>query len=250
MYGCGALLVWEAVARWEKGWLSVLPMGAAYGIAEEGFATKTFVDPAAQLRITKIPAGYGRALGIDWATFVPVDIFHAAVSIGLQLLVVALLFPELKGRPLLGSRGRSIVAACFAADIGVQFVTTDPGAIAAFFPALLSLAALGLVLVLLAWKLPTERLGAIMRSPRPSARPRTFFLVSFGWLFSLLFVYLIGSHLVVDWELLGAFYGLDSGLALYFLLARAGWRENRPHQIAFARGWAPPSSSGMAFLGS
>ena len=242
MYGCGALLVWEAVARWGKGWLSVLPLGAAYGIAEEGFATKSFVDPGEQLRITRMPGGYGRALGIEWATFVPIDIFHAAVSIGLSMLVVTLLFPELKGRSLMGSRGLSLVAACFAADIGLQFVNIDPGGVSAFLPALLFMAALGLVLSLLAWKLPTGVLGSMMRSPRPSALPRTFFLVAFGWLFSLLFVYIVGSHLVVYWEVLSAFYVLSSGLVLYFLLTRAGWRENRLHQIAFAAGM------GAAFL--
>ncbi len=242
MYGCGALLVWEAAARWGKGWLSVLPLGAAYGIAEEGFATKTFVDPGAQFRITQIPGGYGRALGIEWATFIPIDIFHAAVSIGLQLLVVALLFPEYKGKPLLGSRGTPVVAACFTVDIGLQFLKSDPDGIMAFLPALLFIAALGLGLILLAWKIPMDGFTSVMRTPRPSAPPRQFFLVAFCWLFSLLFVYIIGSHSVAYWEVLGAFYILSSGLVLYFLLTRAGWKENRLHQTAFAMGM------GAAFL--
>ena len=166
----------------------------------------------------------------------------AAVSIGLSLLVVALLFPEFKGRSLLGSRGLPVVAACFAVDIGLQFVNNDPGGIFAFLPALLFLTALGLALVLLAWKLPTGGFVSMMRSPRPSASPRTFFFVAAGRLFSLLFVYLLGSHLVVYWESLGAFYVLGSALVLYLLLTRAGWREHRLHQIAFAAGM------GAAFL--
>jgi len=36
LYGPGVLLVREAMVRWNKGWATVLLLGAAYGILEEG----------------------------------------------------------------------------------------------------------------------------------------------------------------------------------------------------------------------
>ncbi len=42
LYGGGALLVRELTIRWDKGWATVIALGAAYGIIEEGIAVKSF----------------------------------------------------------------------------------------------------------------------------------------------------------------------------------------------------------------
>ena len=45
LYGSGALLIHDARIRWKKGWASVLLLGSAYGILEEGVALSTLFDP-------------------------------------------------------------------------------------------------------------------------------------------------------------------------------------------------------------
>lgn len=64
LYGSGALLVREIVFRWGKGWPSVLALGAAYGMVEEGWMVKSFFDPA-WVDLGKLGrAAVGRELGM------------------------------------------------------------------------------------------------------------------------------------------------------------------------------------------
>src|SRR5207247_8998678 len=39
LYGSGVILIREAMIRWRKGWASVFLLGAAYGVAEEGWTS-------------------------------------------------------------------------------------------------------------------------------------------------------------------------------------------------------------------
>ena len=43
LYGPGVILIREAFVRWKKGWASVLILGAAYGILEEGLDSQHFI---------------------------------------------------------------------------------------------------------------------------------------------------------------------------------------------------------------
>jgi len=45
LYGSGAILAREVTRRWHKGWFSLVTLGAAYGIFEEGLMVKSFFDP-------------------------------------------------------------------------------------------------------------------------------------------------------------------------------------------------------------
>jgi len=46
LYGSGALLSRELALRWGKRWPTILALGLAYGIIEEGLMVKSFFDPA------------------------------------------------------------------------------------------------------------------------------------------------------------------------------------------------------------
>lgn len=238
LYGCGAVLVWEAVARWRKGWLAVLPLGLAYGIAEEGIGTKVFTDAHQQFVITGLPGAYGRWAGIEWVPTVGVGIFHAVVSIGLELLLVALIFPSLQGRSIVSRRALVAIALAFAATVTLMFLTNDPGAIPSVWPSIAFLGAVAVVFVVLGRRLPDGFLASWMRSPLPTARPRTFVLAAFAWLLSFLAVFTIGGHLV-PWPAVVIAYFLLAAAALFYLLTtRAGWRENRAQQVGFVGGLA------------
>jgi hypothetical protein len=92
LYGPGALLVHDARVRWKKGWGTVLLLGAAYGILEEGVALSTLFDPKAA------PAGslgvYGHWLGVNWVWAVGTVPFHAIFSISIPILLLGLVLPR------------------------------------------------------------------------------------------------------------------------------------------------------------
>jgi len=64
LYGGGVLIVRELCIKWGKGWGSILLLGAAYGIIEEGLAVKSFFDP--NWMDLGILGTYGRWLGVNW----------------------------------------------------------------------------------------------------------------------------------------------------------------------------------------
>jgi hypothetical protein len=97
LYGSGVLLVREAVVRWRKGWATALLLALAYAILEEGFTTILF--PHAVLLAS--PPLYGRWMGINWIWAVVILQLHTAYSIGAQVLLFHLAFPELRGKSLL-----------------------------------------------------------------------------------------------------------------------------------------------------
>lgn len=119
MYGAGALLVRELTVRWQGGWLTLLLLGAAYGVVEEAFAAKSFFDPA--WRSLGPLAGHGRFLGVNWIWAVDLMVFHAAFSIGLPVLLTYLLFPGSRQQRWLGRRGMTVVGLLFCLDILLFF---------------------------------------------------------------------------------------------------------------------------------
>jgi hypothetical protein len=94
LYGGGAVLVREMAFRWRKGWVSIMILGAAYGIIEEGLMVKSFFDPG--WMDIGILGSYGRWLGVNWVWTVELTIYHAVISIGIPILITTLLFPSWK----------------------------------------------------------------------------------------------------------------------------------------------------------
>ncbi|MCI4327631.1 MAG: hypothetical protein L3K16_08400 [Thermoplasmata archaeon] len=159
LYTAGALLIREAVVRWKKGWASVLLLGAAYGIAEEGLAVHTFFEAGGSP--VGILGAYGRLFGVNWVWVSGLTVFHAVYSIALPLLILGLVYPETKGRPLVGTRGLRLAAIAFVADVVLLsiLVGSHPDAAQTLF----FLAVVG-VLVALAYRAPAGLLA-----PRPGA---------------------------------------------------------------------------------
>ena len=79
LYGSGAIIVRELKIRWNKGYVSLFVLGAAYGIIEEGLMVKSFFDPKwMDLGILGI---YGRWQGVNWVWVEWLTIYHAIFSI-------------------------------------------------------------------------------------------------------------------------------------------------------------------------
>lgn len=92
LYGFGALLIREYAVAYRKGWASILFLGAAYGIAEEGFEVHTFFAPPGH---TVGALGvYGHLFGVNWLWALALTVFHATYSIALPILLTNLWFPQ------------------------------------------------------------------------------------------------------------------------------------------------------------
>ncbi|MBO3808142.1 MAG: hypothetical protein FGF50_00890 [Candidatus Brockarchaeota archaeon] len=103
LYGSGAILAREAVRRWGGGWPSVLLLGAAYGILEEGVAVKSFFDP--NWPDLGVLGRYGRWVGVNWVWAEWLTIYHSIYSITIPILLVELLFPSFRSTAYLGRKG-------------------------------------------------------------------------------------------------------------------------------------------------
>jgi hypothetical protein len=110
LYGGGALLIREIVRRQRMGWTSILLLGGAYGIFEEGLVVNTWANPWLPQVCTIVKGrasglcNYSRFGGVilSWAS--SLTIFHAVVSITIPILLVELVFAGRAPRPWLGRK--------------------------------------------------------------------------------------------------------------------------------------------------
>lgn len=124
LYGSGAVLVRELVVRWKKGWPSILLMGMAHGIIEEGLMVKSFFDPHwVDLGAMSV---VGRWAGVNVLWALSLTLFHAVWSIGIPILIVELLFPERAGLPWLRSGWLGWLAGLLAVDVAFGFLALTP----------------------------------------------------------------------------------------------------------------------------
>lgn len=165
LYGPGVLLVREATVRWKKGWATVIALGAAYAIVEEGIAVDTFFFPRAG------PVGalgtYGHWLGVSWVWVAGIVMVHIVYSLGLPILLHGWALPATRGRSLLSHRGIVAAFLVLAVDVVVlQLFVEHQYGFWYGLPILVgSLVAVG-CLVLLGRRLPSNLLTASGRSPR------------------------------------------------------------------------------------
>src|SRR5262249_61423005 len=103
LYGSGAVLTRELVRRRGLGWASMLLLGAAYGILEEGLTITSWFNPY----LPDLPSlgSYGRLVDTNWVWALGLTTYHAVVSITIPILLAETLFPRLAERPWLGRPG-------------------------------------------------------------------------------------------------------------------------------------------------
>jgi hypothetical protein len=112
LYGTGALLIREFAVRFQKGWGSILLLGAAYGIAEEGLAVHTFFEPAGIGPVYHL-GSYGHAFGVNWLWALGLTAFHSVYSIALPILLTQLWFPAVRSARWLDAGAVALVAGVY-----------------------------------------------------------------------------------------------------------------------------------------
>jgi len=124
LYGGGAILARELTHRWDKGWPTLLALGAAYGIAEEGLMCKSFFDPA-WMDLGEL-ANYGRWFGVNWVWSVHLTIFHAVFSIAIPVLLVSLIFPARRSEAWISRRTFKRLSLLWVANGAFIFLALTP----------------------------------------------------------------------------------------------------------------------------
>jgi hypothetical protein len=124
LYGSGAILTRELALRWEKRWPTILVLGLAYGIIEEGLMVKSFFDPAwPDLGLLGV---YGRWAGINWVWSLFLTIYRAVYSIATPIFLVELLFPERRDERWVGRRGMITLSLLLLAVVLLGFFVLTP----------------------------------------------------------------------------------------------------------------------------
>jgi hypothetical protein len=238
LYGPGVLLIREAKVRWDKGWATVLLLGAAYGILEEGIALSTLFNPLAG------PVGqlgfFGHWLGVNWVWVAGIVPVHMIFSISLPILLVGLALPETRGVSFLKS-DRSLSWA-----IGILFV--DVFALFFFLILLgehfwmgwpvfaLSLASIG-ALIYLGRKAPTVALTP--KTDTPTRRPFVFGILGAVFYPTVLLAEFIGIGKLPAYIVTPLVVLLQAGY-LFYILRAIGRTNNERNLIALAAGLVIP----------
>jgi hypothetical protein len=236
LYGSGALLIHDAGIRWKKGWATILLLGAAYGILEEGVALSTLFDPNAG------PVGalgsYGHWLGVNliWAAgIVP---FHAIFSISIPILLLGMAIPETRLKPLLSRKGTitALLLLSFDVVILMDVVWLVSGYWMGWPILVLSLLSIG-GLVFLSWRITLPLAGSMGGRPTPS--PKEAAAVGFSFFPAVILVQSLGRGAGLPAAL--DFLLVVAVQALYLLyVARRSWGGSRRSMIAFVLGLLVP----------
>ncbi|HKV90030.1 MAG TPA: hypothetical protein VJQ43_02405 [Thermoplasmata archaeon] len=237
LYVPGVLLIREARRRWRGGWGTVVLLGIAYAITEEGLALSTLFNP--QASVVGALGSYGHYLGVSWVWLVGVVAVHVVFSISIPILLFDLAFPDRRSAPLVGATGLRLALGALAvttsAFMALIYVASH---FFAGWPIVLgSLAAIG-TLTFAAYSLPRSVLRPFR--PEPSRAPVTFALIGLAFWPSLLLVQgLLG---VAGAPALVTVLALGAGLLgyLYVVLSGIGRRSNERHLIALVVGLVLP----------
>ncbi len=240
LYLPGALLVREAAVRWNKGWATVLLLGAAYGILEEGIALSTLFNPKAD------PVGvlgyFGHWLGVNWVWAVGVVPVHMVFSISVPILLLGLALPETRGS-LLSRRGLTAAFAILAADVtALVFIVYRFENFWMGWPLfLLSFAAIG-PLVYLAHRAPASILHA--RTTLPLKGARTMVVIGFLFYPSVLLTEFLAIDAMVPPVVVFFMIIAVQGLFLLYVTRVAGFWGNERQLVAFTFGIILPIAIG------
>ncbi|MEV0663704.1 hypothetical protein ACIBI3_21000 [Actinomadura luteofluorescens] len=235
MYGAGVLLIREAVVRVGGGWPSLVLLGLAYELAEDGLGLQALTSPRMYGA-----ADWGlRSLGVNWTYWESQIGVHVVLSVLVPIALVDLLFPHRRNRPYLGRRGfvgigalaivgvlglRTIVSAI--ADSGYQMPW---GAMVVFTVLIIGLALLALKCVPLPHR--EELVRADRRAPRPGVVGFVAMYLTMAFLTTVLPLGLGSTMLLGDMMspvlllVVGAMTAIPFGLVVRRWRTAANWSD-------------------------
>jgi hypothetical protein len=241
LYGPGVLLVREAHVRWKKGWSTILILGAAYALLEEGTALATLFNPKAS--VVANLGTYGHDYGVNWVWLIGILGVHIVYSVGLPILLLGLALPETRGQRFLTGKRLSLTVVIYGLDLAALAYITQYYRVAA--PLLVLAVVVAGLLWIVAWRIPAGLLDP--PHPRPTRGPRFFLVLGLSY-FALLIVV---PGLIEDAKLSAVLAG-GTDIAIIVLVFVAIWwtigrGANEPQLLMVAVGViAPLAAVGLA----
>lgn len=241
VWGCGALIIREAVRRWKRGWTSVLLLGFGLAIAEEFIIQQTSIAPLPFVP----PPGYGRLWGVNWPYFAFMLGYEAVWIVLVPIQVTELVFPERRDEPWLRARG--LVLSCVVFVLGsfvawylwTQMARPNVFHVPAYDPPAVTILLGVLAIVLLTVGAHAARGSGPSPSARRAAPPWVValaaLLLGFPWYFLMVVVFAPGLTLAL-WipMVLACVWGALAFGVVQWMSAGAGWNDR--HRWALCLG--------------
>lgn len=168
-YGGGAVLIREVTRRLDRGWPTILVLGLAFGVAEEGLLTMSLFNPNyADQRL--LDPGHIAALGIGvpWTIFVLT--LHVLWSIAAPIALMESAQPQQRTTPWLSGRALAGVGVLLIVGAAVTFASNHRlyGHFIASPTQLATSAAIVIALVILAVTMPRRSSATTQHRTAPS----------------------------------------------------------------------------------
>jgi hypothetical protein len=232
LYGGGALLVRESARRADRGWPTLLLLGLAYGVVEEGLATQSLFNPDyLRLQMHLLDPAHVAALGMGvwWTVFVLT--LHVVWSVGVSIALVEALARDEPRTPWLGRLGLVVAGALFVlgAFATAQFTLRgDP--FVASVPQLASTVVVSALLVGAAFSWPRWREGR-----EAGSVPSPWLVGGIGLVAGSIFLVIPPAW---GWWAVATYLGLGASAVVAAVIwsRRAAW--GRLHELALAGGGA------------
>ena len=113
VWGCGTLIIREAVHRWKGAAPSRILMGLALSAIVEVLVLQTSVAPLPWLQLASIPV-YDRIWGVNWFWFAFMLAYEAVWIVLVPILITELAFPERRADAWIGGRGLAVAMTVFS----------------------------------------------------------------------------------------------------------------------------------------
>lgn len=212
LYGSGAIIVQEYTRKWGKGWTSLVLLGAAYGIIEEGLTAKSFFDPHwVDLAVFGV---YGRWLGVNWVWCEWLTIFHATISITVPIILAELMFYKDKDVRWVSNRALIIFEIIFVAVVIFGFFM-----LSSFYPNVVQIAGCLVAIVILAYI--AKRRVHKLPAGQSSKRPLTYFAFSALVMLSFFVIFYAGPNFI-PLPIIDMLIGISAALIFWRIYAKWG----------------------------
>jgi hypothetical protein len=162
IYGAGVLLIREVVRRCGGGWPSLLLLGVAYELVEDGLGLQALTSP----HLYGAAGWSPRPFGLNAAYWEANLAYHVVFSVLIPIALTDLVFPAHRDRPYLRRGGLVGIAVCAVLGVGLLRVSVppsqDPGYTAPLWATLGCVLAVAVLAVVALRVLPRR---ALPRSP-------------------------------------------------------------------------------------
>lgn len=232
MYGFGALFIRELSRRTGRGWPTILILGVAYGVVEEGLGDMSLFNPNF---LGQHLLSYGNLFGVGWPWWFFVLTLHAVWSIGVSIALAEALFARGGAYPWLGREGLMVTGVVFVLGVVLVHFAGGEGYKLSAGQLVVSLVLVA-ALVVVAFRQPGWRRTQPTDSrhtPSPWGAGGAAFVLTSAFMAATRLWYALqlpAALLILAYLLL---YGL-AAMAVWRWSRRVGWRAE--HRLALAAG--------------